>query len=191
MQVAAERRDKAKEEMFLKRMERKLVISTYKDEDSARWDRRHARSPFRINLLAEEERIHEEYFIKQKEKDMQQNQIVKKKDAAKSGIIIKALSEFSDLEALRREKRAILDEEHRLRALLALEKTNATKKSDRIAAKRALQARYVAKADHRRNLFRTTLQDAIAEENMAYRRKHGLPMMTPQSTSFDASLDAP
>ena len=37
-------------------------------------------------------------------------------------ILRQALSEFSDLEALRKEKRAIMEEEQRLRALLSLEK---------------------------------------------------------------------
>jgi hypothetical protein len=42
-----------------------------------------------------------------------------------------ALSEFSDLEALRQEKRAIMEEEQRLKALLALEKTKTHGKADR------------------------------------------------------------
>ena len=90
------------------------------------------------------------------------------------------------MEALRREKRAILDEEHRLRALLALEKTNSVRKTDRDAAKRALQRRQAAKAEFRRGVFRNQLEEAMLEENAAYRRKHNLPVMTPLSDSFDA-----
>jgi hypothetical protein len=41
------------------------------------------------------------------------------------------LAEFSDLEALRREKRAIMEEEQRLKALLALEKAKTHGKADR------------------------------------------------------------
>ena len=96
------------------------------------------------------------------------------------------MSEFSDLEALRREKRAILEEERRLRALLALEKTNSVHKADRDAAKRALQRRHAAKAENRREVFRSQLEEAILEENAAYRRKHNLPVMTPHSDSFEA-----
>lgn len=96
------------------------------------------------------------------------------------------MSEFSDLEALRREKRAILEEEHRLRALLALEKTNSVRKADRDAAKRALQRRHAAKAEHRREVFRNQLEEAILEENAAYRRKHNLPVMTPHGDSFES-----
>jgi hypothetical protein len=47
-----------------------------------------------------------------------------RKQKAKNEIILKALSEFSDLEALRKEKRAIMDEEQRLKALLSLEKVS-------------------------------------------------------------------
>ena len=54
-----------------------------------------------------------------------------RKEKAKNDIILRALSEFSDLEALRKEKRAIIEEEQRLRALLALEKTTQNKKADR------------------------------------------------------------
>ena len=58
----------------------------------------------------------------------------------KNEIILKALSEQSDLDALRREKRAIQLEEKRLRALLDLEKTNGHRKQDLLAAQRALRA---------------------------------------------------
>lgn len=47
-----------------------------------------------------------------------------RKEKAKNEIILKALSEFSDLEALRKEKRAIMEEEQRLKALLSLEKVS-------------------------------------------------------------------
>jgi hypothetical protein len=61
--------------------------------------------------------------------------------------VLKALAEFSDLEALRREKRAILEEEQRLRALLALEMSNGggNSKEDRLQARRAERQRKEAK----------------------------------------------
>jgi hypothetical protein len=57
-----------------------------------KWDARHIKSPFRINLLAEEERIHEEYFIKQKEDDIRKRQIEQMKEKAKADIVIKVTS---------------------------------------------------------------------------------------------------
>lgn len=43
--------------------------------------------------------------------------LTKRKDKAKNDIILRALSEFSDLEALRAEKRAIMEEEQRYAAI--------------------------------------------------------------------------
>ncbi len=56
--------------------------------------------------------------------------------------MLRALQEESDLEALRREKRAIVEEERRLKALLDLEKTNSHGKLDRMAAIRAEKLRH-------------------------------------------------
>ena len=88
----------------------------------------------------------------------------KRKEKAKNDIILRALSEFSDLEALRAEKRAIMEEEQRLRALLALEKTTVNKKADRQAAMRAQQQRRDAKAQHRRQKYRDSLDQVLEEE---------------------------
>ena len=54
----------------------------------------------------------------------------KRKEKVKNEIILKALAEASDLDALRAEKRLIAIEEKRLKALLDLEKTNASRKED-------------------------------------------------------------
>ena len=88
----------------------------------------------------------------------------KRKEKAKNDIILRALSEFSDLEALRSEKRAIMEEEQRLRALLALEKTTVNKKADRQAAVRAQRQRKDAKAQYRRQKYRDSLDQVLEEE---------------------------
>ena len=85
-----------------------------------------------------------------------------------------ALAEFSDLEALRREKRAILDEEQRLKALLALEKSKKSGKESRMAAERAQKQRQQAKLEHRRSLYKDSLDAIIEEESIMLRRKHGM-----------------
>eukprot|EP00981_Chlorochromonas_danica_P001167 scaffold261_cov169-Ochromonas_danica.AAC.1 len=97
-----------------------------------------------------------------------------RKEKAKNEIILKALSEFSDLEALRKEKRAILEEEQRLRALLSLEKVTATGKADRIVAERAQKHRQTAKLEQRRKSYRDSLDHVLEEERLALMRKHGL-----------------
>lgn len=78
------------------------------------------------------------------------------------------------MEALRREKRAILEEEQRLKALLALEKSKKSGKESRMAAERAQKQRQQAKLEHRRSLYRDSLDLIIAEESTMLRRKHGV-----------------
>jgi hypothetical protein len=63
--------------------------------------------------------------------------------------IIQALQESSDLEALRREKRVIIEEEKRLKALLDLEKTNSHRKMDLLAAQNAEKRRKQEKIEYR------------------------------------------
>jgi hypothetical protein len=65
-----------------------------------------------------------------------------------------ALAEQSDLEALRQEKRAIQMEERRLKALLDIEKANAARAADRMAAARAEKQRKQAKVEFRREKVR-------------------------------------
>lgn len=78
------------------------------------------------------------------------------------------------MEALRREKRAIMEEEQRLKALLTLEKVNEDKKSQRLLAESAQRQRHTAKLEHRRQLFRDSLDSVMQEEAVALRKKHGL-----------------
>lgn len=110
-------------------------------------------------------------------------------------VVVQALAEFSDLEALRREKRAILEEEQRLKALLALELASGRGKADRccyimhlrilfcfnlfdcarLAAQRAQRQRREAKATHRRQAYQDSLDEVMEEESTALRHKHGVP----------------
>jgi hypothetical protein len=87
---------------------------------------------------------------------------------------LQALSEFSDLEALRKEKRAILDEEQRLKALLALEKITVSGKADRIVAERAQKQRKEAQFNYRRTTYKDSLDRVVEEERNALVKKHGL-----------------
>lgn len=87
---------------------------------------------------------------------------------------MQALAEFSDLEALRKEKRAIMEEEQRLRALLALEKVTVNNKADRLVAERAQRQRHDAKLEHRRRVYRDSLDQIMEEERNALMKKHAL-----------------
>lgn len=76
--------------------------------------------------------ILEETRIRSAEEESRRRQAEERRERAKNEIVLKALSEFSDLEALREEKRAIMEEEQRLKALLSLEKVKTHGKSDRL-----------------------------------------------------------
>jgi hypothetical protein len=67
-----------------------------------------------------------------------------------------------------------MEEEQRLKALLALEKTRTNGKADRMAAERAQRQRAQAKADYRRDVYRDSLETVLSEQELALRRKHGL-----------------
>jgi hypothetical protein len=117
-------REKTKEDMFIKRLQHEKLMAAAREERDSRWKQKTKHSPFAVNLVAEDERITEENSIRIKEETDRRMKMEARKQKAKNEIILKALSEFSDLEALRKEKRAIMDEEQRLKALLSLEKVS-------------------------------------------------------------------
>merc|ERR1711934_378485 len=86
------------------------------------WNQRLRNSPFTVDLLAENERIDEEFQVRTKEESKRSKMLNKKKAKVKNEIILKALAEDDQLEALRQEKRALAEEEKRLRAMRDLEK---------------------------------------------------------------------
>ena len=83
-----------------------------------------------------------------------------------------ALTESSDLEALRREKRAIIEEERCLRALMDIEKSSGHRKAQMLAALRAEKQRHAAKADYRRKRFTDALENHFEREAEVLREKH-------------------
>jgi len=169
-------REKTKEDMFIRRMKQERIANNTREERVTRWQEKTKNSPFAVNLVAEDERITEENAIRIKEEETRRRTLQTRKDQAKNEIILKALGEFSDLEALRQEKRAIMDEEQRLKALLTLEKVTVSGKADRLVAERAQHHRHAAKLEHRRTVYRESLNRVIQEEQEALRKKHALPL---------------
>ena len=154
--------------------DRNRRIRDFTEARTQKWLVKARISPYDTDLVAQDERLVEESRIR--EHDLRESTTVldSKREKAKNDIVLKALSEFSDLEALRREKRAILEEEQRLRALLALEKSKRKGKESRLAAERAMKQRSAAKLDHRREVYKDSLNKIMEEESIALRRKHGL-----------------
>jgi len=168
-------RDKTKEQMFEERARQLEVKTIEREKRMQKWIRKTKTSPFAVDLVAEDERIYEENQIRLREERERAEQIEARRNKAKNDIILKALSEFSDLEALRREKRAIMEEEQRLRALLALEKVTVNVKGERLAAERAQRQRAAAKGMYRREIYKDSLDEVMNEEDVALRKKHALP----------------
>eukprot|EP01035_Chromulina_nebulosa_P067079 gene67079-91868_t len=147
-------REKSKEMIFEKRIEQLKINQMGREQQMKKWQEKTKNSPFAVNLVAEDERIFEETSIREKEETERKLASQTAKETAKNEIIMKALGEFSELEALRREKRAILDEEQRLKALLTLEKVSVHGKADRLVAERAQKQRKDAKFQHRRAVYK-------------------------------------
>ena len=118
------------------------------------------------------ERIDEENKVRLTSQARRSKVFERRKEDAKTAIILRALQEASDLDALRKEKRIIMEEERRLKALLDIEKTKAHRKADRLAAARAERQRKSAKAEYRRLANKEMLDDQKARENDLLRAKH-------------------
>jgi hypothetical protein len=125
-------RDKTKEKMFEDRTQQLVVKAIEREKRQDKWLKKTKTSPFAVDLVAEDERIYEENQIRMKEEADRRKRVEERRAKAKNDLILQALSEFSDLEALRREKRAIIEEEQRLRALLSLEKVTQNQKGERL-----------------------------------------------------------
>lgn len=132
------------------------------------------RSPFLVDLVAENERIDEVNKVRLHEIARKNKALERKKEQAKNEIIIRALQEGNELGNLRMEKRKILDEEKRLKALIEIEKTNTHRKDSRQAAVLAEKRRHAAKIEERRivNMEKIAAKEAIRKNSLVV--KHNL-----------------
>jgi len=167
-------RERTKEMMARTHAERQKANAIQRELRMSKSLKKTASSPFAVDLAAEDERVAEENRIRTDEESSRTKRLTNRKEAAKNEIILRALSEFSDLDALRREKRAIQEEEQRLRALLSLEKASVSNKADRLAAERAQRQRRGAKLQERRAAYQQSLSIIMEEEQQALKRKFGI-----------------
>lgn len=143
-------RDQKKMEMEEEERVKRLMRQRRRRLQIQKWQQKTTKSPFKVNLVADNERLDEENRIRIMEEARRAKELERRAKQAKNEVILKALSETSDLELLRREKRAILEEEKRLKALMDLEKTNSHRKLDLIAARNAEKKRRQEKEEFRR-----------------------------------------
>ena len=148
------------------------------------WQRKTAASPFTVDLVAENERAEEETSVRIREETSREKSLQRQRQRVKTSIIHKALNETSELEALRREKKAILVEERRLKALLDLGKSEQHAKQDLLAAQRAERQRAAAVREHKRA---TRLAEAAEQEEIMsglLREKLGIEPPLYANTTF-------
>ena len=176
-QIVSERysqRDRVKAKMMENERKKRINHQKAKSDKLFLWQQKTKRSPFCVDLVAENERSDEERRIRQRDESARLKTLEKKRLYAKNSIVIKALGEESDLQALREEKRLIQTEEKRLRALLDLEKTNSSSKSDLMAAKNAEKARNRVKSEHHRKTKRQETENQRAKYQELLKDKLGL-----------------
>ena len=94
----------------------------------------------------------------------------------KNTIIRKALTEETDLDTLRMEKRAIIDEERRLKALLDLEKASAKRKQDLLVSVCEI-------ADAGRSRAMLVLVLALTLQSLRHRARAHTPLPSSHSDS--------
>ena len=136
---------------------------------------RQRRSPFLVDLVAENERIDEEHKVRMHQQVRRHKTHEKRRENIKNEIILQALEENNEVDALRREKRKILEEEKRLKALIEIEKTKiANRKEDRIAAVKAERNRLKVKRDLRRALNKNNIDDKIQQDIDNLRMRHSI-----------------
>jgi len=167
-------REMVKQRMLREDKIRKSQVRRSRKKQGKKWKQKMKGSPYKMNLVAQSQRIEEESRFRKKREQRTERSIRKRKERVKNEIILKALSEESDLLALRDEKRAILMEERRLKALLDLERANLRRKQDLLAAQRAERKRHQAKIEHRRQKYTKEMEARETEKMLILKEKFGL-----------------
>lgn len=182
------RRDRVKAKILEDQESCRLRARQSRDEQRRRWKQRTQHSPFLVDLVAEQERLDEENKVRVDAEHRQQRLLEKQRLALQQQVIVRALREESELDALRREKRAIVEEERRLKALLDLDKVQTRNKIDMQAAERAERQRKAAKGDLRRQSNMAALAHRRALETHLLKVKNDIPPQ-PDHTFGDDDLD--
>merc|ERR1711865_1181407 len=100
-------------------------MSNSSKERDERWMRKLQKSPFAVDLVAENQRIDEEHRVTKHVEQRRQRLMAQRNREAHNAIFKRALAESDELDALRAEKRLLLQNERQLKALRDVEKSNA------------------------------------------------------------------
>lgn len=178
-------RDRVKAQLLEEQEVARTRVRQGREEKLKRWKQKTQHSPFLVDLVAEQERLDEENKVRLEAEARQARLLERQRLALQQQVIVRALREENDLYALRREKRAIVEEERRLKALLDLEKVQTRAKIDMLAAERAERQRKAAKNELRRQRNVESLSKSRAVETELLRVATDAPPM-PDNT-FSAS----
>merc|ERR1719502_2198289 len=118
-------RDVVKNHMARERLEVKQTMINAKNEREERWGRKLQRSPFAVDLVAENQRIDEENRVRDNVEQRRQKLMARRNREAHNAIFKRATAEMDELDTLRSEKRMLLENEKQLKALRDVEKSNA------------------------------------------------------------------
>merc|ERR1719321_1042400 len=100
-------------------------MSNSRRERDERWTRKLQRSPFAVDLVAENQRIDEENRVRDHVELRKQKLMKARSREAHNAIFKRAVAESDELDLLRQEKRMLLENEKELKALRDVEKSNA------------------------------------------------------------------
>lgn len=127
-QITAQRNNERKYLKAQYEFEREKKIAEraiYHKERCMQWQQRLGVSPLAVDLVADNERIEEEAYIREKEEKHRQAVAERRKQRIKRAIIVKALAEVPLLEKARKEKRELVDGEKREKALRDVQRVEA------------------------------------------------------------------
>lgn len=125
MSIRFARRDQAAKEYKRDRVRHTERMVEAQQDREERWSRRLQRSPFAVDLVAENQRIDEENRVRDHMEQRKSRIIAKRNREAHNAIFRRATEEVDELDQLRKEKRALLENERRLKALKDVERSNA------------------------------------------------------------------
>jgi len=100
------------------------LVASQRERDE-RWARKLQKSPFAVDLVAEDQRISEENRVRQIVEQRRAKSTAARSQEAHNRIFKRATAEQDELEQLRREKRQLLENEKQLKALRDVERSNA------------------------------------------------------------------
>merc|ERR1719277_373908 len=86
------------------------MTATQRDRDE-RWSRKLQRSPFAVDLVAENQRIDEENRVRDHVEQRRQRLLARRNHEAHNSIFRRATAETDELDQLRTEKRLLLEDE--------------------------------------------------------------------------------